>query len=315
MTENRDPDDVASSELMGIILEGMREAVVATDTRNNIVYANRASRELLGISLLGADEDDRQVQAQPLYEDHLTPVPYEDAPLVRALRGEHVHNMVQWISTNPDRPDILLSINAAPLLGDGGNITGAVAWFRDITASKMMEDELRRLAMTDPLTGAFNRRHGLSRMISELQRRERYGTPVSVLLADLDHFKLVNDRFGHEAGDTALLALIRIASDSVRAVDAIIRWGGEEFLFILPETDANGARMFAERLREQVAASSIATAGGTPISMTVSIGVAEAETGDPDELIRRADAALYEAKESGRNRVAVAAPVSSRRTA
>lgn len=306
MKPPRQPDTVASSELMGVILEGMREAVVATDTAGNIVYANQASRELLGISLLGADEDVRRAQAQPLHEDRQTPVPEEHAPLVRALRGEHVHDMVQWIRTRPDGAELLLSINAAPLFDAAGAITGAVAWFRDITESKRMENELRRLAMTDPLTGAFNRRHGQSRLAAELHRRERYGTSVSVLLADIDHFKSINDRLGHEAGDRALQNLVSVAGTEARTADSIVRWGGEEFLLILPETPLDGAAAVAERLRAAVASAGFAAAGGEELAITLSIGAAEADGADPDTLIRRADEALYRAKQGGRNRVVVA---------
>jgi diguanylate cyclase (GGDEF)-like protein/PAS domain S-box-containing protein len=305
MTSSRTPDDKASPELSAVILEGLREAVVATDTQGNIVYANRASRELLGISLLGADEDARRRQARPVYEDHVTPVPDEEAPLVRALRGENVDNLVQWIRVQPDDREMLVSIHATTLRTDDGEISGAVAWFRDITASKVMENELRRLAQTDPLTGAFNRRHGRDRLNAELARRERYGTAVSVLLIDIDHFKAINDRHGHEAGDEALRVMVSRYASLLRTIDVVIRWGGEEFLVILPETGAEGAAATAERLRAGLAAD------GAQIPFTVSIGVAEAQGGDPDSLLRRADAALYRAKAEGRDRVVVAELIAS----
>ena len=307
MTSSRAPDDRASPELSAVILEGLREAVVATDTKGNIVYANRASRELLGISLLGEDEDARRSQTQPVYEDRVTPVPNHEAPLVRALRGENVDNLVQWIRVQPDDREMLVSIHATPLRTDAGEISGAVAWFRDITASKVMENELRRLAQTDPLTGAFNRRHGRERLNAELARRERYGTVVSILLIDIDHFKSINDKHGHEAGDDALRAMVSRLGGLLRTIDLVIRWGGEEFLVILPETGAEGAAATAERLRQGIAAD-----GAAPIRLTVSIGVAEADCGDPDNLLRRADAALYRAKAEGRDRIVVAEPISSR---
>jgi diguanylate cyclase (GGDEF)-like protein/PAS domain S-box-containing protein len=301
-------DDTAAPELMRVILEGLREGVVATDASGNIVYANRASRELVGTSLMGVDEVSRQAKAQPLHEDRVTPVSFDEAPLVRALRGENVDNMVQWIRVGPDDREILVTVNATPLRDASGTITGAVAWFRDITASKDLENELRRRALTDPLTGAFNRRHGHERLAAELLRHGRYGNRASILLIDVDHFKSVNDHHGHAAGDTALCAFVTLCSGELRGADTIVRWGGEEFLVILPETDAAGGAATAERLRAVVAETPIALQGGASIRLTVSIGVAQAGGGDLDELLRRADAALYEAKARGRDQVVVAKP-------
>jgi PAS domain S-box-containing protein len=126
-----------------------------------------------------------------------------------------------------------------------GEVWAIVGISRDFTERKRMEDELRVLATTDPLTGAFNRRHGHARLAEELKMRDRYRTPVCVLLIDIDHFKSINDRFGHEVGDSALRALAARCTNSLRVVDIFIRWGGEEFLAILTSTTegANSKRL------------------------------------------------------------------------
>jgi diguanylate cyclase (GGDEF)-like protein len=163
--------------------------------------------------------------------------------------------------------------------------------------------ELERLSVTDALTGLYNRRHLMGTLASEVQRSRRLRRPFSVLLADVDHFKQYNDTHGHPAGDVALAKLADILRKTTRGVDCVARYGGEEFLVMLLETTVGTALIVAERIRAQVAAEEFA--GG---SITVSIGVAECPThGDtPESLIESADAALYEAKDAGRNRVVAA---------
>ncbi|HYV66398.1 MAG TPA: GGDEF domain-containing protein [Myxococcales bacterium] len=163
--------------------------------------------------------------------------------------------------------------------------------------------ELERLSVTDALTGLYNRRHLMGTLASEVQRSRRLRRPVSVLLADVDHFKQYNDTHGHPAGDVALAKIADILRKTTRGVDCVARYGGEEFLVLLLETTVATAAIVAERIRAQVAAEEFA--GGM---ITVSIGVAECPShGDtPESLIESADAALYEAKDGGRNRVIAA---------
>jgi diguanylate cyclase (GGDEF)-like protein len=163
--------------------------------------------------------------------------------------------------------------------------------------------ELERLSVTDALTGLYNRRHLMSTLASEVQRSRRLRRPISVLLADVDHFKQYNDTHGHPAGDVALARIADILRKTTRGVDCVARYGGEEFLVLLLETTVGTAAIVAERIRAQVEAEGFA--GG---KITVSIGVAECPShGDtPESLIEGADAALYEAKDGGRNRVVAA---------
>jgi two-component system cell cycle response regulator len=160
------------------------------------------------------------------------------------------------------------------------------------------------MAFTDSLTGLYNRRYLMTHLDRKLMGIAETGKPVSVMLFDVDHFKAVNDTHGHGVGDDVLVKLAEVASDNLRSVDLVARLGGEEFVVVMPESNAATAMQVAERLCAQVAESSIDLPDGTPISVTVSIGVATSETADEmaDDLLERADAALYTAKNAGRNR-------------
>jgi two-component system cell cycle response regulator len=167
-------------------------------------------------------------------------------------------------------------------------------------------DQSLEAAVTDPLTGLHNRRYMTSQLDPLVERATQGGEPVACLLLDIDHFKKINDNFGHDAGDEVLREFaVRLASN-VRAVDLPCRHGGEEFVVIMPDTPLAAAERIAERIRLHVAGSPFRVAGGREIlSVTISIGVAATKgSGDtPEQLLKRADEALYEAKETGRNRV------------
>jgi len=160
------------------------------------------------------------------------------------------------------------------------------------------------LAATDVLTGLANRRVLFERLDSELARSRRHGTPLSLVLIDLDHFKRINDTYGHAAGDTVLRNVGAMLAASVRAVDIAGRYGGEELCILLPQTALQGALSFAESIRATLAALTH-DVGGAAITATASLGVASTETGDCEagELFSKADGALYAAKHGGRNRV------------
>jgi diguanylate cyclase (GGDEF)-like protein len=162
--------------------------------------------------------------------------------------------------------------------------------------------ELEQAARTDSLTGLLNRRALLEVMQREISGSRRHGSPLSVLVIDLDHFKLLNDRYGHVAGDSALRAIATSLATHLRAKDTLARFGGEEFVAILPNTDGGGAFEVAERLRTQVAAS-LVEIGGRLVALTASFGVSSLQEADEssDSLLQRGDQALYAAKQWGRN--------------
>jgi diguanylate cyclase (GGDEF)-like protein len=159
----------------------------------------------------------------------------------------------------------------------------------------------------DPLTGASNRRAGEARLEQAFSRWRRYGRSFVVLMIDCDHFRAVNDRCGHDAGDAVLVALVRLCRETLRETDVTIRWGGEEFLLLLPETSCDAALSVAERVREAIEAVKVEQ-NGNVIRITASIGVAEAAESDrgAEEAVGRADRAMYRAKSAGRNRIAAA---------
>lgn len=166
--------------------------------------------------------------------------------------------------------------------------------------------KLRAMATTDSLTGLFNRRHMTYLAEKELARFQRSGHPVAFLLLDVDHFKSINDAFGHETGDRVLSRVADVIREELRAQDLVGRWGGEEFLAILPDTDATKAQASAERVRNAFLATDWKAIIGGEADVTVSIGVSELRPGeDLSAAVSRADAALYRGKSSGRNLVVV----------
>jgi diguanylate cyclase (GGDEF)-like protein/PAS domain S-box-containing protein len=180
----------------------------------------------------------------------------------------------------------------------------------DVTAQKDLEEQLRALATLDSLTGAANRRHFVELAEREHERSLRAGSPLSLCLLDADHFKNINDHFGHVAGDHVLSAIAQAARCALRTSDVLGRLGGEEFALLLPDTDLAGALVVAERVRAAVAATEVQgrevrLAGPqASIRVTVSVGVAERRGNEPIEpLLKRADRALYAAKDLGRDRV------------
>jgi diguanylate cyclase len=166
----------------------------------------------------------------------------------------------------------------------------------------------RALVETDPLTGVHNRQGMMRELEKEWMRAARTGQPSCIAIADLDYFKLVNDTYGHSAGDKVLCAAARFLKRRLRSYDMLYRFGGEEFLICLPDTDAMTARKVLDRLRSLMARVPVVLDDGRKLSITVSIGVAELLPGrGVEETIAAADRALYEAKDLGRNRVQLAA--------
>jgi diguanylate cyclase (GGDEF)-like protein len=163
---------------------------------------------------------------------------------------------------------------------------------------------VERQASLDGLTGLANRRSAQEALHAEVSRATRFGGEVALVMADLDGFKAVNDRFGHPVGDTVLRDFAETLRATVREVDVAGRWGGEEFIVILPGTDGIGAAQLAERVRVAFEERRVLTVDGTPIPVTASFGVAAYPDHTPeDALVAAADAALYQAKREGKNRV------------
>jgi len=170
---------------------------------------------------------------------------------------------------------------------------------------KLADYEQRLLieSMTDPLTGLLNRRYFNEQIQKEAARSRRHGLRFSVLMLDIDHFKRINDTYGHPVGDLAIKAVASVCNKALRPQDILARYGGEEFVIALPHTDAEGAGAVAERIRQAVEQIEIAAEPG-PVRFTVSIGVSTYRRDLPfEQIVGRADQALYQAKQTGRNRV------------
>ena len=166
-------------------------------------------------------------------------------------------------------------------------------------------DRLQRLAAIDPLTGIYNRRFGMARYHEEFSRAVRAGTPLGLMIFDIDHFKEVNDTYGHLTGDRVLSKITRVARNAMREGDVMVRYGGEEFLVILPAASRSDVERLAERIRRQIEDTAV-TDGDQLIRVTVSIGgtaYPAPDVTDESVLLQRADEALYAAKQGGRNRV------------
>jgi two-component system, cell cycle response regulator len=174
-----------------------------------------------------------------------------------------------------------------------------------IEMTKADNARLEALALTDPLTLVLNRRALVSRLMAEVDRARRYESVVTILMIDLDHFKGVNDTYGHPAGDQVLRDVAQLLQHEVRSVDIVARYGGEEFMIVLPETSTEGAVTFAERIRERIESQTFESTGHS-LLLTTSIGVASfpsPRATSMEDLVARADEALYRAKAEGRNRV------------
>ena len=219
--------------------------------------------------------------------------------LDKCLKG-HIVNYQSWFNF-PSLQHLYMDVFYYPFQDDNKTISGIVVVSRDITEQKQLEDKLIKLATTDMLTQAYNRIKFEEIMVYEAQIFIRYDYPLSVLLFDIDHFKLINDNYGHDVGDYALKTIVKIVQANLRKTDYLVRWGGEEFLIILPRTKLEQAKILAERIRKKM---EIYTFDKITKKITISFGATSFTKQDTkDTFIKRADDALYKAKKTGRNKV------------
>jgi len=275
-------------EKLTTIIEAAREAIVVTDAGNNIVLINSAATELLGKS----DQQIRDEGFLKLLDD--------PELLQRLLHGLGKNGHTETISYRERK----LLVSAASIDGDHGQLIGSAALIRDVTDEQRMMTELKHISITDALTEVFNRRYLDATLATEFDRVRRTGKPLSVLLLDIDFFKKFNDTHGHDQGDRVLQAVGATMKASIRDYDSACRYGGEEFVLILPETDEKGAVVVGERLRLAIEALVI-----DGLHVTISLGAAtypKLSVTQSQALLEAADAALYKAKEGGRNRLVTA---------
>lgn len=293
-----------------LLAEECSDVVMRIGLDERILYASPSCARILGwdpAKLLGApalaglNPDDR-----PRVEQAVAALKRGEAEEARIIyRSPHREKGEIWVET-------AMRVTHS---SETNEIDGVVAISRDMTEQKDLQDKLAALATSDGLTGLANRRHFDERLAEEWARAKRDGTPLSLLLIDVDHFKKFNDQYGHQAGDACLRALARILEAHVRRpADLAARYGGEEFALLLPNTDSEGCEQVGERVREALRELGMLHASNLPSKIvTVSLGgatnVPAQGASDCDTLVAAADRALYAAKDEGRDRLIMAGQV------
>ncbi len=307
-------------QMVEAVLQGMPVAVMVLERDHRVAHWNKAMENLTGVKaeeVVGTTEQWKGFYPSPrpvladlvLEEDNDAIVHYYgDKGLKRSTLIEGALEAEDYLALGKGQGRWVYFM-AAPIRDERGRIVRAVETLLDMTDRRRLEEELRRLSVTDELTGLYNQRFFYATLAREVEIAKRYLRPLSLLMLDLDHFKHFNDRYGHMEGDRALAKCAQVMRSKVRGSDLVCRYGGEEFAIILPQTSLEEARMVAERIRQDIAATEfeVSSEGRTiKARLTISIGVAGlTERIGMQELVRRADRALYHAKAAGRNRVAV----------
>ncbi len=246
-------------------------------------------------------------------------MPYIALPLLGLLaRSSRAVIRLAVLGTVLNVGGVVMAKSGAPLYALLVNhlMSGVLVWMvayislTHLAVGNRLRASLHDAAFRDPLTGLYNRRYVFDIFRNELAKFRRYGDPFSVIVIDADHFKQVNDQYGHCAGDVALKAIADACNTSVRDTDVVGRFGGEEFIVLLPHTNAPAASIVAERIRKTMSRSELDSQGHR-FGVSLSLGIAEAgvHADEFDELIAAADRALYEAKNAGRNQTRVAETV------
>jgi diguanylate cyclase (GGDEF)-like protein/PAS domain S-box-containing protein len=297
--------------LIAAIQEASPDGILVVNDRDVIVSHNQRLFDVFGIAPeeIPGDHGGQLVGMpdRPLLSRVLGLVRDQD-PFLQRVHALYADPLLEDHCEVELKDGRTLERHSTALWGAQRRYLGRVWFFRDITARKQTEAALQQMSQRDPLTGIANRRHFFERATEEYTRARRYGRHLSFIMLDIDWFKRVNDRWGHAAGDKVLQGLCASALAVLRQTDLFARIGGEEFAVLLPDTDADGAFLLAERLRLNAAAQAVAE-GGDCIQYTVSAGVATLAPGDAaaEDALKRADIALYEAKGAGRNRTMLAA--------
>lgn len=274
-------------DLMPLVLDhvfsAMKEGVMVVDDRGRLVGVNPALTAIL------PDLGPQQVGQELKNLSAAAPLLGTSPDLVLTIEGRRR----------------VFQIDRSPLLDERKNHRGQILLLSDISLREELAARLARMARTDELTDLSNRRSFLERLRAETERHRRHGRTFSLAMADLDHFKQINDTWGHDAGDAALVHVARLWNSCLRSSDLLARYGGEEFTLLMADTAAPEALVLLERMRSLLEAEPLAW-DGQRIPMTASFGVActdDHEGAAPEVLIQQADQALYRAKQAGRNRI------------
>lgn len=309
-----------SGAYLAQIVDGSSVAMLVIDAEHRVTHWNRACEVMTGT--LARDVIGTRGQWKAFY-------PSQRPIMADMVLDDASENAVDRLYHGRFRPSMLipggyeaedffphfgdsgrwLYFTAAPLRNAKGDVVGAIETLQDVSQRRRAEEALREseeryrsLSQTDSLTGLYNSRYLRERLPGELERANRYGRPLSMLVLDCDNFKSINDCYGHLEGDKVLQNLAEVIRRCLRRSDSAYRYGGEEFVVLLPETDMAAAMALAERLRSMFAAQETLASNGEKIHCTISIGVSRHVPTDTEStLIRRADEASYVAKQRGKN--------------
>lgn len=306
-TSRNGPPSDFQSRLIKAIYETSPDGILVVDAQGMVVAHNRQFLQLWNI-----------VPSQLHMKADGTAIGESDAPLLAEVvaRVQNPAAFLERVRELYDNPQLddhceielkdgrTLERHSTVLRGEHDEYLGRVWFFRDITTQKNHEAALIQLARHDPLTGTANRRYFFERAEQEFMRSRRYHAPLSITLIDVDHFKQINDQYGHATGDEVLKLLSQKISTLLRENDLLARIGGEEFAILMPSTGLAGAALMAERLRLAIAEEASPVAG-LMLHLRFSAGVTQLKAQDQsiEDCLRRADEAMYKAKQAGRDRV------------
>lgn len=264
--------------------------IISCDVKGKIIYVNSKALDILGSTSM---EETKKINMLtfPLLVKYGFSEKLTECFETKKFAIHELHYKSKW------GKKVWLRIHIKPNIA-GDEVVGAQVIIDDVSEKKLLEEELRHLSITDNLTNAYNRRYFLQNLEKEIERSNRTGSQFSVIMMDIDYFKSINDCFGHNTGDLILKRITMEMMKSVRKIDTLARWGGEEFVFLLPETGLDKAVFLAEKLRHLLIRIKFLEIG----NVTASFGVVTYHTCDTaDKIIQDADNMMYKAKEEGRN--------------
>lgn len=284
-------------QLLDTVLDNVDAHIYMKNSQREFLYVNNKTAELFGYpvdEIIGKKESDI---LPPDIADHFY---QSDKKVFETNEKQVIDEEVIDEEGNQYR---YLSIKVP--YNREGELPALIGFSSDVTELYQLKEQFKKQANTDPLTELYNRRFFVEQAEKEFNRTSRYNKSLSLVSFDIDHFKNINDKFGHPAGDQVLIQLAKALMPVIRTEDILARIGGEEFSLLLPETDIDVANQVAERIRQTLAKLTIKGDWQGGITMTVSLGVTSLKTTDDsfEQLFKRADKALYNAKDNGRNQV------------
>jgi diguanylate cyclase (GGDEF)-like protein/PAS domain S-box-containing protein len=292
------------------LLDNLYDGVYCVDSRRRIIYWNKAAEQITGFQ-------SAEVLGKHCHQNILrhmdeagTELCEGACPLAKTIVDALPREAEVYLH-HKDGHRVPVSVRITPIRDDQGRVIGAVQLFADNSSKAEMLarlDELEQLSLLDPLTKLGNRRFIEMNLRSRWDEMNRYGFSFGVIFLDIDHFKSINDRYGHDVGDNVLKMVAGALASNSRPFDVFGRWGGEEFVGILRSPDTKGLCAIAERLRTLIRSSFLIYAADR-LRVTVSLGATMARQGDtPEELLRRADRLMFQSKTAGRDRVSTDEP-------